>query len=77
MLILNLPIECPHFAILPDIEGGGQIPSQLRCMVEYTLGGTKLLEVGYIYIDLSGYMRPVLYYQALARESMIKRNTSK
>ena len=29
MLILNISIECPHFSILPEIEGG-QMPPQLR-----------------------------------------------
>ena len=27
MLILNLPIQCPHFAILPEIEGGSNATS--------------------------------------------------
>ena len=33
ILILNVPIEFSHFAILSEIYGG-QMPPQLRCMVE-------------------------------------------
>ena len=35
MLILNLPIECPNFAILPEIEGGSNATSiEVYCTID-------------------------------------------
>ena len=45
MMILNMPIECPNFAILTDIEGGGSNATSIDVYARIDTSGHSIIHL--------------------------------